>query len=382
MTAVPEMMRDLWHADPGRRFNAVNALEAAGFEFADLRPATLPLVPVVVAVLADPRSAGVTVHDSWDPELPVRAKLLELLGTAATAPAWGGTDDELRAKAAAVAAGVEDLPRPDLLAGYEASDRLGMRAMAGGVLGDILPYIEDPDVRVAHWALFAVTRFAQLLQPEVRGAAADGAAAERVVVAVEGLLAVAGRGDGAVSVSGAAAYALGELGADTVSLLDHPALVVRACAALSLSTAGDARAVAALEEALRYTPANDDWLHPGSPLQRKRLHMELAQAAGPRAGSFDELVPGALVVATPAAESNEAGWGPLLPAAFPPGWPDRPLTSNQREFLGRLVDDDGIWGERAKYTMPYFAEVGLPQDRDACQTLLDDPDNARRPRHQ
>ncbi|MFG2042502.1 hypothetical protein [Dactylosporangium sp. NPDC048998] len=380
MADVPEMVRDLWHADFGRRLDAVSFLETAGFEYADIRPATVLLVPVVVAVLADPRSAGVWVYDSWDPELPLRAKLLELLGTAAKAPAWGGTDEELRAKAAAVAAGAEDLPGPDLIAGYEAPERLGVRALAGEMLGDLLPYVDDPEVRVAHAAMFAVTRFAQLLQPEVRGAAADGAAAEQVAAAVQRLLSVAGRGDGVVSVSGAAAYALAELGADTVSLLGHPSLVARACAALSASTAGDARAVAALEEALRYTPDNDRWLHPGSSLQQRlRLHMKFAKVAGARAGSFDELVPGAFVVAAPAAESTEAGWGPLLRVAFPPGWQDRPLTGNQREFLRRLVNDDHNWGERAKYTMPYFAEVGLPQDRDACRMLLVAAGNAGRP---
>jgi hypothetical protein len=367
MTEVPRMVRDLWHAGFGRRLDAVDFLEMAGFEYAETRPATEPLVPVVVAVLADPRSAGVWVFDSWDPELPLRAKLLDMLGTAATTAAWGGTDEELGAKAAA---GAEDLPVPDLIAGNAAPQRLGVRAMAGEMLSDMLPYLDDPDVRIAHAAVFAVTRFVQLLRPDVRGATVDGAAAARAADAVERLHAVAGRGDGAVSVSGVAAFALAELSADTTSLLGHRALVVRACAALSPSTVGDSRAVAALEEALRYTPGNDTWLRPGSPLQRVRLHMDFAEAVGARAGSFDELVPGALVLATPEAESTETGWGPLLRVAFPPGWRDRPLTANQREFLRRLVDNDDIWGERAQYTMPCFADVGLPEDRDACRVLL------------
>ena len=36
--------------------------------------------------------------------------------------------------------------------------------MAGKVLGDLLPCLEDADVRVAHAAVFAVTRFVQLLR--------------------------------------------------------------------------------------------------------------------------------------------------------------------------------------------------------------------------
>lgn len=75
------------------------------------------------------------------------------------------------------------------------------------------------------------------------------------------------------------------------------------------------------------------------------------------------------MVATPSAESDEAGWGPLLRVAFPPGWPRRPLTANQREFLRRLAENETVWGERARYTMPVFAEVGLPEDREACRTM-------------
>lgn len=282
MTAVPEMVRDLWHADSGRRWDAVDFLETAGFERGETRRATVPLVAVLVAALADPRSAEAWVFNPSDPRLPLRAKLLDLLGAAATGPAWGGTDQQLRAKAAAVAAGAEGLALADLVAGEEAPQRLGVRAQAAGVLGEILRYLDDPDARVGHAAVYAVTRFAQLLDPECRGVAMDAAAAAQVAAAVEGLLAVAGRGDGAASVAGAAAFALAELGADTTSLLGHPALVVRACAALSSSTAGDPRAVAALEEALRYTPENDTWLYPGIQLQRLRLHLHFAQAAAAR----------------------------------------------------------------------------------------------------
>ncbi|GGM85449.1 hypothetical protein ACFFX1_05925 [Dactylosporangium sucinum] len=68
--------------------------------------------------------------------------------------------------------------------------------------------------------------------------------------------------------------------------------------------------------------------------------------------------------------------------AFPPGWQDRPLTGNQREFLRRLVNNENNWGKRAKYTMPHFTEVNLPQNRDACQMLLVEAGNPRQPRHQ
>ncbi|MFD0585767.1 RHS repeat-associated core domain-containing protein [Dactylosporangium darangshiense] len=355
---MPRMVRDLWHADLSRRWHAADYVAAAGFEYASLRDATVPLIPVFVAVLTDPRSEAPTLHDIWDPELPLRARLLNLLATAADAAAWGGVDEELRAKAAVVAADADaGMSLADRVAGAEAPLRLGVRALAGRVLGDLLPFLDDPDPRIAHAAVFAVSQFARL-GPDARGAA------------VRALLAVAQRTDGVVSVAGEAAYGLAVLGADTTSLLSHPALVVRACAALSPATAGDARSVAALEEALRYTPANDRWRPPGSSAPgRKRLHIEVAGAAAQRAASFDDLVPGAFVVATPEAESTEAGWGPLLRVAFPPGWPQRPLTGNQREFLRRLVDNDDIWGERAESAMPYFAAVGLPEDREACRAI-------------
>ncbi|MEV0562465.1 hypothetical protein [Dactylosporangium sp. NPDC050588] len=327
---------------------------------------------MIVAALTDARSAGVWVSGFSDPRLPLRARLLEMLGNAATAPAWGGTDEELRAKAAAVAAGAEGLLLADLIAGEEAPERLGVRAVAGDVLDAVLPYLDDADVRIGHAAVFAVTRCVQLLLPECRGLMAGTAVADRVAVVVRRLRAVAGRDDGGVGA--AAAYALAELGADTADLLDRPALAVRACAALSPASAGDARAVAALEEALRHTPDNDDWLDPGSRLQRLRLHMEFAAAAGERAGGFDELVPGALVVATPEARTTGNGWGPLLRVAFPAGWQERPLTGNQREFLRRLVGNDSVWGGWATDTPSRLAEVGLPPDREACRALLRDRD--------
>ncbi|MEV0133061.1 hypothetical protein AB0H83_31935 [Dactylosporangium sp. NPDC050688] len=324
--SVPRMVRDLWHADPDRRWTAVDFLERAGLQFGQSHPATVPLIPVIVAVLTDARSANVGVASSFDPQLPLRARLLEMLGNAATAPAWGGTDEELRAKAAAVVAGAEDLLLADLIAGEEASARLGVRAMAGDVIDAVVSYIDDQDVRTVHAAIFAVTRFVQLLLPECRGAVTGAGAADRVAVVVQRLRAVAGRGSGVVSVSAAAAFALAELGADTTALLGEPELAVRACAALSPSTADDTRALMALEHALRCTPNNDTWLSPGSKLERMRLYIDFARAASSRARSFNELCPGALVVATPEAESTEAGWGPLLRVAFSPGWRNRPLV--------------------------------------------------------
>jgi hypothetical protein len=353
MTAVPTMVRDLWR--PEENWNAVDALETAGFGLAGTQPVTPLLVPVLVAVLADPRSAATTVYESEDLYLPLRAKLLHLLGNAATAAAWGGTDDELRAAIAAVAADDSELPVQRLLAGYEGPDRLAVRALTGEALTGILPFLDDPDVWVAHSAVYAVTRFARLRPPAAATVARLTALAQRAT------------GDG---VAGAAAYALAQLGADTVVLLTHPALTVRACAALSPATAGDRRGTAALEEALRHTPANDSWLHPGSALQSLRLHLDFVAAAAARATEFADLMPGALAVAASEGDSTEAGWGPLLRVAFPPGWQHRPLTGEQRAFLQQLIDNDEVWGDRAQNAMLCLIEADLPADRDACRAFL------------
>ncbi|GAA2395736.1 hypothetical protein [Dactylosporangium salmoneum] len=101
-----------------------------------------------------------------------------------------------------------------------------------------------------------------------------------------------------------------------------------------------------------------------------RLHIDLAEAAQRHATSFDQLLPGALVLATPEAETLEAGWGPLLQVAFPPGWEQRPLAEDQREFLRRLVDNDEVWHERIAAGLARFAAVGLPADREACRALV------------
>ncbi|MFI5909758.1 hypothetical protein [Dactylosporangium sp. NPDC051541] len=357
MGEVPQMVAGLWHSDPGRRWDAVDFIETAGFEHGLNRPATVSLAPIVAAAVNDQRSADAWVFTTSDPRMPLRARLLAMLGQAATGAAWGGTDAQLRAKAEAVAAGGEKLSVADYVAGEEAPQRLGVRAMAGGLLLDVLPWLPDSDARVAHAAVFATTRIAQLLPPQQRRGAD------------EQLLAVAEQRDSPGSVAGAAAYALAELGADTTTLLQDRPLVVRACAALSPSTDGDPHAVRALEEAMRYTPANDSWLRPGSALERVRLHMRFAATAAARASSFDQLVPGALAVAAPEGGSTEAGWGPLLRLAFPPGWPDRPLANSQRTFLQVLVGNDSVWGDRADRAMPLLAEVGLPQDREACRTV-------------
>jgi hypothetical protein len=186
-----------------------------------------------------------------------------------------------------VVAAVMVLQRLEGLSDREATDRFTFDVRwryAAGVGGWDSP---------AHRVSFVHTVLADMRE-RLRGGAADDVAAGSAAAAMQRLAAVAGRGDGA------AAYALAKLRADTTALLDHPALVVRACASLSPSTRGDTRAVAALEEALRHTLDNDDWLDPPLQLTPRRVGLAHPTPIRMTGGQLPRHTLGSLLLSTAA----------------------------------------------------------------------------------
>lgn len=357
----PQRVHDLWDPDVERRRSAIWYLRETGFRRAVSSQATVQMTPVVVALLGDRRVEGVWYYTLFEKRLPVRAGLLECLGYAANSAFNGGTSDELRRKAALLAAGRgAELVRAglpgsiaDLVAAEQAPYRIWVREHADDLLDVSLPWLDDPDPRMAQAAVYPVARCGMI------------ASAGHRHTAQQRLLKLAQTPDGHQAVQGTAVLELLALGVDTTPLLEHPSLPVRAIAALSPATADNPRSLTALEHALRQAPQADDWLAPSPPMLDTRLTVQFANVAADRARTFDDLLPGAF-----AAASAGVGWQSLLPVAFPPGWLDRPLSAAQREFLQRVVDNDVNWHPVYTEWMDTLRSVGLPADRDACRRLL------------
>jgi len=380
-TDTPVRLAELADDDPQTRMLAVDHLWGAVLHQGSIYPATAPVARVVAATLADPRltrPVSSIFGDNRHPPEPTRAALLTFLAEVATSATLGGTDAELAT--VECPPGTEERLRL-LTAGHwdengwsdvdnalsavlMARATLACRAACPEVLAAVEPWLDDADPSVAAAAQYASTRLAAL----VRNDEVTARLVARFAVYAHDRTAASDRRARCV-------LALNELDTDTTAFLDDPDAAVRACAAISASAAGKARAVSEVLAALAALPASDHWLARDNPFIKGWFRFTLVAVAVTRATEFDQLLPAALAVAAVASKYTvEQDWGPLLARAFPTRH-DRSggLTDAQRAYLQALVDNDDLWDPRNGNTTLYLSRLGLPTSRKECRKLAKRP---------
>jgi hypothetical protein len=100
---------------------------------------------------------------------------------------------------------------------------------------------------------------------------------------------------------------------------------------------------------------------------------ELIAALIVRVHDFERIAePAAQLVRTASWTGADRTWGPLVRAAFPPGYrAGVPLTRSQRLVLGALLDNSQLWAPNDGNAALVFKQAGLPRDRDRCRHILD-----------
>jgi hypothetical protein len=82
--------------------------------------------------------------------------------------------------------------------------------------------------------------------------------------------------------------------------------------------------------------------------------------------------PAAQLVRTASWTGADRTWGPLVRAAFQPGYrAGAPLTHSQRLMLGALLDNPDLWAPNDGNAGLVFKQAGLPRNRDRCRQILD-----------
>ncbi|MFE3450507.1 hypothetical protein ACFXJ8_16390 [Nonomuraea sp. NPDC059194] len=380
---APDHLRALIGDDPERRAEAVAYLDAAILHQGSADSATAPVALVVARLLGHPRLAEAVENIfPWDDEpRPLRSALLDFLAGVAEACDFGTAEEELLAAAypegraeadlqrliadfyaaqADFVPGKSELPAamsaawkdPHLGKATAARSVLGCRAVAGDLLDNVLPFLDDADEAVRIRALNVITH----LLPGPSGETVTSAMLARLDAA-------------SVRERAQIALALGHGDAMPYRLLtdDHPA--VRACAALSPGLAADDRATAELLSALADPRTADSWFDGPLPHVDGWFRFALVKAAVARVATFEDLLPAALAI-VPLASSYtvDSDWGPLLKAAFPEPATTR-LSAAQHALLTALVDNAELWTGVAN-PIPWLREAGLPEDRESYRDLL------------
>ncbi|ANZ40890.1 hypothetical protein BBK82_37810 [Lentzea guizhouensis] len=332
---APAQLSALLSEDEEACGDALGFLDAAMLHQGSVYSATLPAAEFVAAVLDD-RRVGVPCESAlpWDGgERPLRAALLEWLGSFAESLTWDDEDDE------------EDEDDDPWVAG---------RALLPGLFDRVAPFLDDTGPAVRQAATGAV---AHLLQAdELAGRRAD--VADRLLRAAKDASPVERAG---------IALSLGGWGIPALLTDEHPG--VRACAAVTTAYDDDPAALTEVRLALRDPAAADDLLGEQPPQLEGKLRFQLIKALLRRTTEFDEIVDEAVAVARMTNEYTvDADWGPLLHRAFRGGPADR-LSESQRRFLTAVVDNDRCWGSIAN-RMLWLRRAGLPADRDGLRALL------------
>jgi hypothetical protein len=81
--------------------------------------------------------------------------------------------------------------------------------------------------------------------------------------------------------------------------------------------------------------------------------------------------PAAQLVRTASWTGANTTWGPLVIAAFHPGYrKGATLTGSQRLIVSALLDNPGLWRPKDGNAGLVFKQAGLPRDRNQCTQLL------------
>jgi hypothetical protein len=344
---TPGQLVQLLSEDPERCGDALGYLDAVLLHQGSIYSATAPSAEFVAGILDDPRTL-VRCESAlpWDERSrPLRAALLEWLGSVADSAGWGESSE---ADVSAVDAEEED----------ELQAVQACRAIRDDLYTAVEVFLDDPDASVRQSAIGAVTHLLQA--PEL--AQRRTRTAQRLMTSVSEMSTV----DRA-----AVALSVGSWGIPPLVLLadGHPA--VRGCAALTRALDDVPAALDEIRAALRDPRAADAWFggEDRPPQLDGHVRFFLVQALLRRTSTFDEVADAAVAVAQMTnAYTVDSDWGPLLERAFA-GSQLQQLSAAQRRFLSALVDNDECWGEIAN-PMIWFGKAGLPATREELRALL------------
>lgn len=329
---APEALRALLSEDAEECGNTLGYLDAAVLHQGSIYSCTAPAARFVAAILDDPRVL-VPCESAlpWDErERPLRAALLEWLGSVAESATWEGEADDEDADAVAAC-----------------------RAVLPELYLRVAPYLDDADDAVRLAATGAVSYL--LNAPELTGHRAD--MADRLLRAVP-----------AASPMERVGIALTLGGWGIPVLLDDEHAVVRAYAAITTAYDDDPAALAVIRSALRDPAAADDLVEELPPQLEGKLRFHLIGALLRRTTTFDEIADEAVAIARMTNEYTvDNDWGPLLVRAFPHGPDD--MTASQRRFLDALVANDECWGNIGNRII-WLRRAGLPENRAGLRALL------------
>lgn len=335
---APAVLVPLLCEDPAHYGTALAYLDGAVLHQGTLYPATAPVALFVAGILDNPSAAISCTSDlPWDNrERPLRAALLEWLGSVAESAAYWD-DKPAPAGEAAVIAQCQAI-RPAL---YDAA----------------MPFLDDPARTVRAAALSALGHL--LKTPDL---------AEFREQTAKRLLRQAQGSD--VDDRATTAIILGTWDVAPRALLADPNPSVRAVAAMARCLDGDPAALAEIKDALTDPAHADSWFPTGVPHLNGKLRFALVAALLRRTQDFDEILPEALAIADMTnGFTVDFDWGPLLERAFPQPHADgQPFTAAQKEFLQAILDNDQCWGTIGN-SYHWLRQANLPYRREPLRTL-------------
>lgn len=340
---TPHRLLGLLSEDPEVCGDVLGFLDAAVLHQGTIYPVTPPVAAFVAGILSDERT-GLPCESAlpWDERVrPLRAALIEWLGSMAESAQWSDEDDVADG---APAEEEDEQWRADAVAATRAC-----RQLLPGIYQAVKPYLDDADDTVREAAMGALGRMmgaAELagFRAEQVGRLLAQAATEppweRAVIALT----------------------LGNWGMVPGALLADPEPMVRACAAVAPALDGDPAALAEVQAALRDPQAADAWFPEWIPQLEGRFRFSLVQTLLRRTTGFEEIAESALAIARMTnSYTAEADWGPLLRRAFPDGYSGQPLTQAQRDYLRALADNSECWNGVANGLL-VLEMLGLPSE--------------------
>jgi hypothetical protein len=359
-TDTPGHLRALLKEDAKSRREAMSHLWCAVIHQGTPWTATGPAAQVVAGLLSD---------DRIDRGEPIRANLLKFLVSVAEVPEQATSSvEELERMAAFDLDPILDSEDDEALYGNEdATNSFFARAVLGCI-------------RVAPVLMKVMLEGLANSSPRVRACAAMGAATLAKTKALRNhakdlesrLLALA-RAAKDTDERSAHVLALGELGYSPNAFLDDPSPAVRMCAALAPDLMGNSAAINELLTALeRHAGEIDSWFVERPPQFAFRPRFSVIARLVQQVKDFDRLVNAAIAVVDVTSSSCvDFDWGYLLVSAFSDS-SGIIKTDAQRRFLGALVKHQELWDPPLENAYKWFKQAGLPYDREACATRVNE----------
>ncbi|MCP3100805.1 hypothetical protein LZ198_18195 [Myxococcus sp. K15C18031901] len=368
-TETPAHLRALLELEPRGRHAAMNHLWSAILHQGTPWPATEVVARVAVGLLDDPRlDQGAA---------PVRAALLGFLaGVLQVCDRAHDTEATLEHQARFdltpfIEAGDDDALYDD----EEASDALHAQSMLGClrvrpiILAAVRDGLDSPDAARRVRAAMAFAAFAQSVPEPPR---------KDLTTRVWTLARTTRDVDERASL----VLALGDLGELPVEFSEDPSPGVRLCAALALvpaQTPDDPSTRWLIELLERQSRDVDGWFGHKPPQLAGPVRFVVLERLSKHLREFEPLAGAAEALARASRrEDADEEWGPLLAFALR-GAEGRALTVAQQRLLAALVENERVWVPGDAKPHPWFNQVGLPFNREACAQALAQGRIPRRP---